>query len=423
MEDSTHSPYPEHSNDLTEEVIHEETRKRRFWERFFADKEDDDDEDSEETLKEKETKKEEPKHSEAVEKILSFLGISRRTGISKEKAEPKLDQMDSHGDVEPTNAEISTVEAAPEGDTQETGLQGEVIAEQTSEMDSEDAEQTDTPEVTEAMDDTMIIERTTPNVRVIEAATVPESVLYQRPAENIIHKETIIEPFHGGAVAALFGAEFMSRRRDRKISRRTDKLELRIEEGEKARLQLERLSSKTTEQQRTVDRQQKAFENKPTSEIKKSAISVEKLSVDSETPEARILDKEHIEATSAISGLEKAKEIEERQSERVFEKVTEAAEYNRPIEKVYELRQEVKDEHVDPGASSIGSVIAGFQVPSATTVKLPHQRLIKTQSSFAKDDVPVKTELLSPEYRQAMKMGFWTAVAIITLGLIIYLAR
>ncbi len=107
-------------------------------------------------------------------------------------------------------------------------------------------------------------------------------------------------------------------------------------------------------------------------------------------------------------------------AETVFERVKDAAEHNEPQEKIYELRQEIKDEPSTTNTSvSVGAVIA----KAVADVKSQSTSQLAATESLRK--VTAKNQQLelssgSSMYKKAMLSGAITALIIIVFGLIAY---
>lgn len=112
-------------------------------------------------------------------------------------------------------------------------------------------------------------------------------------------------------------------------------------------------------------------------------------------------------------------QIELPKTEEVLHKVVEAAEHNQAIEKLFELRHEVKDDSNQPQASSTASM-AGLMEQKAQQLQVAMQTASKqpVRQKGMRSYLPAGNSL----YGQAITYGFVTAllsllVAIIAVGL------
>ncbi len=113
--------------------------------------------------------------------------------------------------------------------------------------------------------------------------------------------------------------------------------------------------------------------------------------------------------------------VEAPKVERILEKVVDAAEHNEPIEKSYEQRHEVKDTDRPTSPVPIGSVMTD------TLKKYDPQHITTAQQQASAETLrraaakPLETRTQSSElYAAAIRWGFWSAAAIIILGIVAY---
>ena len=242
----------------------------------------------------------------------------------------------------------------------------------------------------------------------------------ERTAETPAEKEIIIE--RGGVGAALpmvlVGAEYLARRRadrklDAKIIEKSETLKKEVKSGDIARQQLDTLVKQNEEQLEKLKRErlpiiEKAVASKP--EKVRHAPHHEL-----PTP---VRQEARTEAPAEARGPVRTEQY------KIMEQVANAAEHDVPVEKAFERSHEVKDDVSMPvmAAASVGAIMAS---------KLEDQR--RTQhvqagghqaNNVSSGGLPVINESVSGDmYQQAMKRGFWAAIAIIVLGMIAYLVK
>jgi hypothetical protein len=218
----------------------------------------------------------------------------------------------------------------------------------------------------------------------------------------------VIERGSGNALPVLLvGAEYLGRKRaDRKLDKKIDAT-------------VDTLQKHTTAE---VFNQQK-LENL----VRQNREQIEKLKVErgiasperpraentQRHPRSEIYTPKIEEAPKSIFAEQKQSRPEQITSQ----KPQEALETQSRLERVIERSHEVKDDQTNPGAVSVGSIVnnqASYRLgrpPSSSPIKIDDSQ-----------DLPVVAD--SPDsdaYKQAMKLGFWTAVIIIVFGLLAYL--
>lgn len=118
------------------------------------------------------------------------------------------------------------------------------------------------------------------------------------------------------------------------------------------------------------------------------------------------------EIALAAKGLEKQPDV-------IADLASKAAEADKPIEKLLEMRNEVKDEPASSQPVSVGSILAGL--PRPTTAPVPQN----LQSPMTVRQIPVAKVNKTREpiqsnnslYRQAIKAGLTAALIIILIFL------
>lgn len=257
-------------------------------------------------------------------------------------------------------------------------------------------------------------------------------------------------------LTALLGAEYFARRRaDRKVrqelkqvQKRTKSLEKRIPSGaETSKVTRESRGSKDVlpHDLKTKLEQTESFKRQPI--IEKGRVAKKEIVVDNrnrlhlmsaETPVAEPKEpmKERrqeriqpddlpiMEPLDPLVRLEldNYKDRKAEEFERVIlERVADAAEHDVPIEKHYERRHEVKDAStkVTSNAASVSSIISqmGAQSTSSFPAILPHQQSSPSAKSMPQHNSNHAIDNVA--YKQAMKSGFWAAIVILLLILIL----
>lgn len=117
----------------------------------------------------------------------------------------------------------------------------------------------------------------------------------------------------------------------------------------------------------------------------------------------------------------------------VMESVAVAAEQNTAVERVYERRQEVRDEpaakpatNTITGAPSVATILAAQQAQQANFERLPvtpaqpqQAPITSDYASSARSVSPYEQDI----YRQATRVGFWVAVMVIIGAAVFYFVR
>lgn len=276
------------------------------------------------------------------------------------------------------------------------------------------------------------------------AARTPE-----RPARGKVHEK----PSRGGALIAFLAAEFLSRRRDRKIKRelkktkealkkQTEKLESTKQSAQKTNEQLSGYVKKEQLAKSLVEKPQKAEKQelpvyerpKPAPEMKQELPAKEKIDKHiPKTPEKPGKDKA-IEKTpeKAQSMAEKQAEIvaweaEQKQAraerlKEVYTPVVESDKFSEDVpESVFERRHEIKDE---PG-SKVGH-ISSYNAQPTSIGSILSERSNKEVSKYESSgtnlskSIPVSSVHQDSLYKQSIQYGVGTAIAISIFALIAY---
>lgn len=243
----------------------------------------------------------------------------------------------------------------------------------------------------------------------------------ERPEKTVVEKEVVIERGSGLALpVALVGAEYLARKRaDRKLEGRvTEKIETiekDVKQKEVARVQLETLVKQNREQLEILKRGRSATtENQPVQRAEKPELRQEKAPARQEAarPQPDRLRPE----------VRQADEADRREQYKIMEQVADAAEHNRPVEIAFERSHEVKDDiSIPSSAASIGAIMAA---QAAEKQRIAQAQVLQRQMGDTTNGLPVFTDSPSKDlYKQAMKSGFWAAMAIIILGFLAYLVK
>jgi hypothetical protein len=127
-------------------------------------------------------------------------------------------------------------------------------------------------------------------------------------------------------------------------------------------------------------------------------------------PEVMVPKPEQLQSKSSEVLTTKAATPEQKtiKPETVMEKVAKAAEVDSPIERLFELSHEVKDEQSSSPAH-IGTLLPAL--PTQATKQERKQLAKATAKAYRQQETGYQKT-----YRQAIKMGFWAAVTILTVA-------
>jgi hypothetical protein len=242
--------------------------------------------------------------------------------------------------------------------------------------------------------------------RMAEAASVAE-----RP-----EKETVIERGPGMVLpVALVGLEYLGRKKaDKKLeSRVNQKISATTQEVNRNAALQQELETLTRQNQAQLETLKRARENE-VGTLLQEAVQAEKPALDrAVVPE--VPRQASVEKPVAPSNIQERAKQEEIQPEKILEQVADAAEHNIAVERVFERSHEVKDDQAMPGAAtSVGAVMAD------RTGSMPY-KIAQPIGAQPPTLLDTHKEVTAEVYRQAMKSGFWAAIAIIVLGSLAYL--
>jgi|GEM_PF-4908216 len=244
---------------------------------------------------------------------------------------------------------------------------------------------------------------------IIESKTAPSSV---SPDTDVPRLERRVEQTErkAGLASGLVLLESLGRRRaDKRLERRVARAE------RTAATQPRPLASPEIRQNPLAPETglpTQMYEARPAPEAGRPAVRIERQEVEK-------LPADNITRTEHETGLKKAA-LTDRQPERVvFEQVVAAAEEDKPIEKLYERRHEIKDDKqavsMVGGATSVGIVAAQ---------KLEHAALTAAErKKLAKAAAKSQDQQMTNPYHQAAKNGFWTAMVMLAAATVILLTR
>ena len=113
-----------------------------------------------------------------------------------------------------------------------------------------------------------------------------------------------------------------------------------------------------------------------------------------------------------------------RTPEAILARVKASAEKGIPIEALYEKRHEVKDENLHTSQPALGgghgfTPVAAIRLAAATTSLVKHQEKIENKYL----DLLRSQAKSKPMYRQAVVGGFWGAVVILVMVMVLAIVR
>ncbi|MDB5163404.1 MAG: hypothetical protein JWS12_21 [Candidatus Saccharibacteria bacterium] len=236
----------------------------------------------------------------------------------------------------------------------------------------------------------------------------------------------------GAALAALISAELLSRRRDRKLRREDRRIKREVKKVEKRLKQVERAPK--AEYNRPPER----FRAQPTAASEKTPLrsSSERVaatarpqaefsqppkSSEPRAPEklAHIVERYQPHRRVEVPNpLEQLKPEARLRPEEVLHTIEQAAEHDIPVEAAYELRHEIKDEPqqqyashtATPGQFTATNVPESTKDMAALGSQMQDQRLRASRSD-------------KQIYGQAVRGGFWAAVIIAFLIVVVLLLK
>lgn len=265
-----------------------------------------------------------------------------------------------------------------------------------------------------------------------------ESFTASGPQTTEVVKERIVEHAGGAPIVTLVAAEVLSRHRDKKL-RQTDAAQAK-QIAELTANQKKIVEAQTHQQSKLPEAPNSApvptgeakagsvvkpiegplassrhFEQapsklpKPTSELQPER-----------TPQSlgEILKTPHFEEVNKVRPNKELANLIETTPGKIFEEVENAAKTNRAIEAEFEHRHEARDEPKQTADTTSGGGAMSVGHPADSGLK----PIVPSQAA------PVDTEgsawqRLDPQYRQAAVSGFWTALVIIAVIIIIAVLR
>ena len=268
----------------------------------------------------------------------------------------------------------------------------------------------------QAVEQELYIREHPPVETIPEVAKPTDAVAMERP-----QKETVIERGPGMVLpVALVGLEHLGRKKaDKKLEKRVNEkisdTNKEVTRNTALQQELETLTRQNQEQLEALKRARakEALDLSRAAEHTQQP-QLEKAVPAPETPKPSALETQ----VKPIQKVEQPRR-EEVKPEKILEQVADAAEHNIAVERVFERSHEVKDDQVMPGAAaSVGSVVAD----RAST--LPPRNAPPVFQSPVIHNLPsqvVNEKEAAEIYKQAIKTGFWAAIAIIILGSLAYL--
>jgi hypothetical protein len=252
-----------------------------------------------------------------------------------------------------------------------------------------------------------------------------------RQAQKIVYDRRG-EPLAAATLVGL-GLEHGARKRaDKELQKRSNTLENRIQAQESnvqaittARVNPESVSpaagtkfERVVMQEKTPEKPQQKPEvplvTRPESYRQQPEVAVTTPVAPEKAQPARIIEKERPEVAERYEHIM-------REKEELLKRVVAAAETNEPIEREYELRQEIRDEPgggdttvQGAGAASVGSILSRSSVGQQTMTTSPpyDSRAAQHLTSAQQQDL----------YKKAMQRGFIGALVVIVFSLIAYIA-
>lgn len=289
-------------------------------------------------------------------------------------------------------------------------------------------------------------EQPQPNSVGTELPPTPEQELYSREKsgtkEAMIkvdtgtseksEKEVVVERGPGMVLpVALVGLEHLGRKKaDKKLEKRVKEeiasTNAEVKRGAALQQELESLARQNSEQLEALKRAregrpvesvptaQKTAEIAPARPPERATTTIEqpKHNIEQPKPASDTKEQSPLVAESRVA-------TEEAPPQKILEQVVDAAEHDIPVERVFERSHEVKDDKSVPiTAASVGAVVGAH----AAAKQYQALQQSKHTASAQNGTTPfVNDPVAAAAYKQAIKMGFWTAVMIIILGSIAYL--
>lgn len=143
---------------------------------------------------------------------------------------------------------------------------------------------------------------------------------------------------------------------------------------------------------------------------------------ESKVPQPTIQEDAEAIASTEVSEKALAVDALDRQPVAVFEHAAKAAEEDKPLEKLYELRHELKDEPTQDNPTPIKQVIAGMPKPPAADRPAPPEvpppvfdTKDTTQPPTQQTQPPVSRPAGRSMYRQAVVLGFCAGVGLLLI--------
>lgn len=445
MENSTQPP--ERSSDSTPEDAKTEPKRRKVsaainrtledWFRrrqlpenhsFFAETEED--EDDEET----------PEHKKKTSKIRTALRSFFGTQVSKEDVQPTEESEKSESTA--TTEAVSSAENTQPVTTIEAPIDPVVASQYESRLRDERTpnEPTVEQQPSEPVESEAAPEAPTPPSpaaeRPMQFVDIPTDV----PLRHTQSETVILDRSRPGvAPEQLKKAETMDRLRNRKRRKEIRRTNRRVEEIEKIQKDTDKAANKQTKAQLEMMQRMEQIERALQERAEEQNITQQKIEALPKAPERvietkvierpaesvkEILQKrqpERVAAQPAAQELARAR-YESMQPQAVMEQVEKAAEENIAIEGLFERRHEVKDEdsalhQTGSGGSAQKPVrpFAGAAAPFLNVTAAPTQKIIQTKDNMM--------QYVAPEYKQAVRNGFWAAMVLLVFMLLMFFIR
>lgn len=322
---------------------------------------------------------------------------------------------DGHNEAEVTPAQASVSERSPVGSSVQAEASALAANQDDSELSRTTSAEADVPHEGPRQ---QTIELDHHQAAELGAESIPlRSERVDAPLTRADEQELVIERRGSNILpVALVAAEYLGRKKaDKKLESRLDKKIKPVAEKQQRSEQLQNELDQIVAENKQQIEQLKRARNKLSPEQSSSkALERPETIVPATEAEARRGPEK-----SASGEKIKPAEAESVKPQNIAERVADAAEHDVPVERAFERSHEVKDEtSAAPGAAaSIGAVMAASATSTVAAVKQAQAARIE-----ATDDLPFTVEAISADaYRYAIKMGFWSAICLMILGIIAYL--
>lgn len=227
-------------------------------------------------------------------------------------------------------------------------------------------------------------------------------------------QERIIE--RPSPVGGLLALEYLGRKRaDRKIKKNAAQLKKRVGKTEKSNKQLEEITRRSQEQINLLQERRGQYETVNPATRRESEVAPKRPESPKLTKFETYNSRQERPSVKLETPRNETQEIHYTNPERVLEEVTAAADKDAAIEKIYERRQEIKDDEGrfnDGQAASVASVLQTIDMRTAHSVK---ERQALARAAKQAHDGYARSE--KNIYKQAVVSGFATALVIIAAAL------